>query len=531
MITAHHLVFGRKYGETFTLDIQASRGMHYQFSTYEGDAYIDWGNGTYSNYSTPKLLDFTNYDRQTGFYAYANEMILMATPIDFTTKVRLNKGFKDVYSIAFFESGYRSSNSYPYGKFVINDFGIFINQFINLKTLIIDISRTNENADRKNTVKGDLSQIPDSLEKITIGSLQFQVNLTDLYLNVSNFSNTSNLKVFKRYSGAQSNIGTFTAYGNLAKLPSQLYYFKLDGNTGTFTYTGTKIWASSFDTLDIGNASLSVTETDNLLIDMANSITTAIGSKVIILANCNRTTASNTAVAYLQSLGFTITFAGITFLGNSDKILDFDVANPSSYIGSGTTIYDLSGYNNNGTLLNGIGFNTDSGGSLVFDGVDDKVSIADNSNLRTPNGTFSIWVKQVDDTSTRSAVASKISGSGSFNGWVIIINSTSIIVSIKNASTGYSLSYSINTSVWVNITLVWISTTTWKLYVNGVLRQTITTAPVTISNQPLCLGKSLDNYWYALKGRIGLVKAYSYTQSDGEVLTEFNNNKTRFGLL
>lgn len=54
--------------------------------------------------------------------------------------------------------------------------------------------------------------------------------------------------------------------------------------------------------------------------------------------------------------------------------LFFDAANPKSYPGSGTTVYDLSGNNNHGTLLNSPTFSSDQGGCFTFDGSDDRIS-------------------------------------------------------------------------------------------------------------------------------------------------------------
>jgi hypothetical protein len=54
-------------------------------------------------------------------------------------------------------------------------------------------------------------------------------------------------------------------------------------------------------------------------------------------------------------------------------VLCLDAANSKSYPGSGTTWTDLSGFGNNGTLVNGVGYSGDNLGSLVFDGVDDYV--------------------------------------------------------------------------------------------------------------------------------------------------------------
>lgn len=47
-------------------------------------------------------------------------------------------------------------------------------------------------------------------------------------------------------------------------------------------------------------------ENGNILIDLANSVTSAIGDKVIYLRGA-RTSASDSAVSYLEGLGFTVT--------------------------------------------------------------------------------------------------------------------------------------------------------------------------------------------------------------------------------
>jgi hypothetical protein len=71
-------------------------------------------------------------------------------------------------------------------------------------------------------------------------------------------------------------------------------------------------------------------------------------------------------------------------------VLCLDAANPKSYSGSGTVWSDLSGNGNNGTLVNGVGYNSGNLGSLVFDGVNDYV----NAPLtKTETCTFSCWAR------------------------------------------------------------------------------------------------------------------------------------------
>jgi hypothetical protein len=57
----------------------------------------------------------------------------------------------------------------------------------------------------------------------------------------------------------------------------------------------------------------------------------------------------------------------------SGLVLYLDAANARSYPKSGTTWFDRSGNGNNGTLVNGVGYNGSNYGSLSFDGVDDFI--------------------------------------------------------------------------------------------------------------------------------------------------------------
>jgi hypothetical protein len=67
-------------------------------------------------------------------------------------------------------------------------------------------------------------------------------------------------------------------------------------------------------------------------------------------------------------------------------LLYWDAGNLDSYPGTGTIIYDLSGNGNNGTLINGVGYNQTNGGVLTFDGVDDVVRLL-APDLRSTNNT------------------------------------------------------------------------------------------------------------------------------------------------
>ena len=80
--------------------------------------------------------------------------------------------------------------------------------------------------------------------------------------------------------------------------------------------------------------------------------------------------------------------------------LCLDAANSKSYPGSGSTWTDLSGNGNNATLTNGPTYSSANGGSIVFDGVNDTVSIPASANqaMGTGDCTFEWWAKTSDAT-------------------------------------------------------------------------------------------------------------------------------------
>jgi hypothetical protein len=71
---------------------------------------------------------------------------------------------------------------------------------------------------------------------------------------------------------------------------------------------------------------------------------------------------------------------GVSSTSLNGCVLYFDAANPKSYPGAGTTLFDLSGNGNNGTLTNGPIFSSEKLGCVVFDGTDDYVNVPHNSN-------------------------------------------------------------------------------------------------------------------------------------------------------
>jgi hypothetical protein len=111
-------------------------------------------------------------------------------------------------------------------------------------------------------------------------------------------------------------------------------------------------------------------------------------------------TMSNTNVGSLLSSAFGEPMNGIIFstqiynralsateiLQNYDAmvsryslLLHWDISNPNSYPGTGTTVFDLSGNGNNGTITGGVTYSTSNGGILTTNGTTGYI------NSTTPN--------------------------------------------------------------------------------------------------------------------------------------------------
>ena len=76
------------------------------------------------------------------------------------------------------------------------------------------------------------------------------------------------------------------------------------------------------------------------------------------------------------------------------------------------------------------------------------------------------------------------------------------------------------------------TTDTIKLYINGLLKTTISTftSTIDVSTQPLRIGAAVSVYPGFVNGKIYSVTIYSRELSAAEILQNYNANKSRFGL-
>ena len=215
-------------------------------------------------------------------------------------------------------------------------------------------------------------------------------------------------------------------------------------------------------------------------------------------------------------------------------VLCLDAANRRSYSGSGTTWTDLSGNGNNGTLVNGVGYVGTNGGSLSFDGVDDKVTLSSNNINGLSSGTteFSIltWVKY-NSTTLYTAFFEKQNGTGTTirldMGWIgnviYLTTSNSDGTTVNQGSFTYGAN---NPNLWYHIALT-CGGSSKKGYVNSVntFSQTFTSYyPDNTYN--LGIGGNIRE----LNGNIAQTLIYNKALTAQEIQQNFNATRSRFGI-
>jgi uncharacterized delta-60 repeat protein len=204
-------------------------------------------------------------------------------------------------------------------------------------------------------------------------------------------------------------------------------------------------------------------------------------------------------------------------------VLALDAGNIKSYPGIGTNWTDLIGSGNNGTLTNGSYYRSTSGGSIVFDGSDDNVSIGTNGfSFGSSPGTLSAWAATRDRTSTRTIVSY---GNAATNGARFLgVGASNFYFSGYGSSIAAS---GISTDTWFNLVGVYDGTNA-SMYVNGAL----VAGPTDRSSWNTIvgnagIGKNVSNseYW---KGDVAQVSVYNRALSAAEIQQNYNALKGRY---
>jgi hypothetical protein len=195
-------------------------------------------------------------------------------------------------------------------------------------------------------------------------------------------------------------------------------------------------------------------------------------------------------------------------------VLYLDAANPKSYPGTGTTVFDLKGAVNS-TLYNGVSFDSSNKGSFSFDGINDYTQI----NVSTSAGSIAFWY-YYNGTNIQS---------------LIMGNSSSMLYNGGGAGTihwfNWSGDYSFVTNIgstarWIYITLTYASNTVNNFYVNDVLLYSSTSYVINKGGVYNVAG----NFYNPQNCKIALIKTYNKALTLNEIKQNFNATRGRYGI-
>lgn len=294
------------------------------------------------------------------------------------------------------------------------------------------------------------------------------------------------------------------------------------GNNATTLYNNTKIYINGV--LQTNNAGGSAGVGSNSSINIGGQTYPFKGN--IYTFNYYNRVLSASEIENIYNAGLPTYQSSSNIMVNQGLTLYLDATNPNCYPGSGTAIYDLSGYGNNGTLYNGVAFSSTYGGGLVFDGIDDYIVIPGNGTVNASKPT----VELVMTTSTNGGNIIAQGQYGSNWGFGVGVKPTNIMA--RNNSGDATIS--VNNSGLVHVVVVWDGSGN-QYYKNGQYlgRTTANYSPnpggdVTIGGvRSQVPSQNLGEF---ANSTVNIVRIYNRPLSGAEILQNFNSIKTQFGL-
>ena len=221
-------------------------------------------------------------------------------------------------------------------------------------------------------------------------------------------------------------------------------------------------------------------------------------------------------------------YGGTSGIVSTNIVLDLDASNTNSYSGSGTTWTDISGNSNDATLVNGPTFNSTHGGSIVFDGTNDSVTISGMSSFAPSAVTFEVWFLNTPASGYKGLIDK---GRDNYEGYSLAASSSKVQWKARVGSSNQVAldSEQYQDSVWTHAVGTYDGTDL-KLYVDGVLKTTTNSSGTLGSNSlGITIGSTNDNLYF--DGRISQARIYSSALSASEVLQNYNATKTNYTTL
>lgn len=214
----------------------------------------------------------------------------------------------------------------------------------------------------------------------------------------------------------------------------------------------------------------------------------------------------------------------------SNMLLYLDAANTTSYPGTGTTWYDLSGNSNNTTGTSNTAYN--SGDSGYFNFTDPGYFTTSSAKYNTPYTGKTIFIAaklaSAMVNNTYRCLFGSTGANRNFNVYMYRNNSGQYQIHYSaGGAGGFSNTLSYTAGNWFTTAVTHATGGTLNYYFNGALSlSTSQTFYQYLSSTTENVGAS-DNYW---NGPIAVVGIYKTNLTAAEVLAAHNSVRTRYGL-
>lgn len=239
------------------------------------------------------------------------------------------------------------------------------------------------------------------------------------------------------------------------------------------------------------------------------------------------------------TIGQGITFgqgivAGVSTPAPSSVILTglqlyLDASNSTSYPGTGTTWYDLSGNSNDVAMQNAESISYNNGAIKYFTtGSTGWFSKASTTNLPTGNTsyTFSVWIQLASSWSANGFISIGPFGAGDQSNAFRTTNTNGYVNYWWGNDLGATSALTPATQ-WFNAVAKFDGTTR-SIWINGVQQASDAPSGHNVTTSALQVAKTTGSEY--LNGNIGQALIYNRALSDTEIADNYNNTKTSFGL-
>ena len=217
-------------------------------------------------------------------------------------------------------------------------------------------------------------------------------------------------------------------------------------------------------------------------------------------------------------------------------LLHLDAGQTDSYSGTGTTWTDLSGNNNDATLVNGIGYSGANYGALVFDGANDYVredTVLDTFTATSDTWSIGCWFNTDINPNVVECMIGINYNNGAENTLLLgVVNNSGCKLAVYYRHSILSNTTAVTVGQWHHVVVTHASGSL-KVYLDGIqITSSSNTVNRALSDCAFLIGAELDSgssFGNYFDGKISSTLIYSKTLTASETLQNYNALKNRYG--